>query len=284
MEKIRIVDLSEYACLFEAVLAFVRIYEDVCCRLYSVILEKSEKVYALSDCENTVLGVFSLGKGGLVLPCLPNDSPELRQALRGFLRYNRVFCVSGKAEFVKMLTECIRSAGKQVLAESRDYEFLEAEEAACSADADEGNFAGFSFKNCVYADGESLFPLQLAYISEEVVPAGFKISRASERYSLDRALKKGNVYALRDCGGNFVCKLHVNAVSENFALIGGVYTLPSQRKKGLAKYLLSRVIDSYRIKNKGLVLFAGKSNAAALALYKSCGFKPISSYTITYWK
>ncbi|MBQ6029538.1 MAG: GNAT family N-acetyltransferase, partial [Treponema sp.] len=63
-----------------------------------------------------------------------------------------------------------------------------------------------------------------------------------------------------------------------------VYTIPSERKKCRASFLVKQIIarsQAHGINN--FCLYAKQENAAALALYKSLGFVPRGEYLLVYY-
>ena len=67
-------------------------------------------------------------------------------------------------------------------------------------------------------------------------------------------------------------------------MLGGVYTIPSERKKGRAALLVRQIIarsQAHDVNN--FCLYAKQENAAALALYKSLGFTPSGEYLLIYY-
>lgn len=74
-----------------------------------------------------------------------------------------------------------------------------------------------------------------------------------------------------------------NAKFEDWAQIGGVYTLPQARGQGLAKQLMQQImLDSKNIhKVKTLVLFTDVTNYIAQKVYQALGFTPIGYFGLT---
>jgi GNAT superfamily N-acetyltransferase len=133
------------------------------------------------------------------------------------------------------------------------------------------------------ADYERLLPLELGYQREEVVPASFDISDAALAAAFKHELGQGLTFALCD-GDRPIAKARVSACGLRHCMLGGVYTIPSERKKGRAAFLVSQIIkrsQAHGISN--FCLYAKQENAAALALYKSLGFTPRGEYLLVYY-
>ena len=171
------------------------------------------------------------------------------------------------------------------------------------------------------ADYERLLPLELGYQREEVVPASFDISDAALAAAFKHELGQGLTFALYD-GDRPIAKARVSAFGLRHCMLGGVYTIPSERKKGRAAFLVRQIIslfesgldgqrqnaggqncsqglkagggsiDSGKTGSFGIAsdsdkpsfcLYAKQENAAALALYKSLGFTPRGEYLLVYY-
>lgn len=133
------------------------------------------------------------------------------------------------------------------------------------------------------ADYESLLPLELGYQREEVVPKSFDISDAALAAAFKHELEQGLTFALFD-GGRPIAKARLAASGQRYCMLGGVYTIPSERKKGRAAFLVSQIIarsQTHGVNN--FCLYAKQENAAALALYKSLGFTPRGEYMLVYY-
>ncbi|MBO4320813.1 MAG: GNAT family N-acetyltransferase [Treponema sp.] len=270
--------LNKYFGLAKKALAFVFPYENICCRLYEMIEQNPQDVCAIIDSSGNIHGVFSYTRGQLVLPCLPYDDEKIRLTLQSFFYNNKVFCLSGKSEFCDIITKAIDAAATQSITEKRLYLFLE-----CGKPLELKEIPGIKYIKCNKRNSNALFPVQLEYIKEEVLPENMELKPAVERLALDRLLKKEDVRALVTDDGKIYAKAQINAKSPHFELVGGVYTVPDQRGKGLASYLMSCIEKEIYSRGKSTVLFANKDNTAALALYRSLGFEYVCGYTISYF-
>ena len=168
-----------------------------------------------------------------------------------------------------------------------------------------GTAGGLRVIQATAADYESLLPLELGYQREEVVPKSFDISDAALSAAFKRELEDGLTFALYD-GDRPIAKARVSARGTRHCMLGGVFTIPSERKKGRAAFLVRQIIallesglDGQRqIAGGGsnafgcprdfgspnaFCLYAKQENAAALALYKSLGFTPRGEYLLVYY-
>jgi predicted GNAT family acetyltransferase len=72
----------------------------------------------------------------------------------------------------------------------------------------------------------------------------------------------------------------LNATYGSMGQVGGVYTRPADRRKGLARAVMQLLIEDSRTRLgfEKLILFTGEDNAAARRLYESMGFEPAGAF------
>ena len=181
----------------------------------------------------------------------------------------------------------IGSLSNCALASAGNHDQVRANSGIESHAQDAGGGSGFAkdlrVVQATAADYESLLPLELGYQREEVVPKSFDISDAALAAAFKHELGQGLTFALFD-GGRPIAKARLAANGQHYCMIGGVYTVPQERKKGRAAFLVSQIIarsQAHGINN--FCLYAKQENAAALALYKSLGFTPRGEYLLVYY-
>lgn len=135
---------------------------------------------------------------------------------------------------------------------------------------------------CTQNELENLFPLEKKYFAEEVLPRGKKIADAEIALNLRQILKNQLCFALVS-DGEIVSKANTNAIGQNYAQLGGVYTLPQYRKNGYARQTVSALCRRIFNAQKNVALFVKEENAAANALYQSLDFRPAGQYSIAYF-
>ncbi len=72
----------------------------------------------------------------------------------------------------------------------------------------------------------------------------------------------------------------INATYGSLGQIGGVYTRPAERRKGLSRAVMQLLIEDCRrrLHFEKLVLFTGEDNSSARKLYESLGFEPAGGF------
>ena len=131
-------------------------------------------------------------------------------------------------------------------------------------------------------DAEALFPLQKEYELEEVVIDPSHFSDAQCMKLLKHALRDELVY-VAELNGVPVAKAATNARGYKVDQIGGVYTVPEKRSKGLGARVVAELLETVFIDKSEACLFVKKKNRPALALYDRLGFAPVTDYIISYY-
>jgi len=132
------------------------------------------------------------------------------------------------------------------------------------------------------ADAERLFQIQKDYELEEVVIDPNHFNDAQCLRLLQHTLKEEVVYVV-EMDGRPVAKAATNARGYGIDQIGGVYTVPSLRGKGLARLAVATLLAEVFQEKQAACLFVKKRNRPAIALYDRLGFEPVSDYVISYY-
>jgi ribosomal protein S18 acetylase RimI-like enzyme len=87
--------------------------------------------------------------------------------------------------------------------------------------------------------------------------------------------------AFDDCY-NLASIAALNATYGSMGQVGGVYTRPADRKKGLARAVMRLLIEDCRkrLRFEKLILFTGEDNTAARKLYESLGFQVAGAFGV----
>ena len=262
----------------------------------------------------TLAGVIALRKKRSLFFCLPfakyksaSDKKvcnEAQRPLADFFESNEPFCVNGEAAGALYIKNILRhkktpmqssvvnkyylmaSDGEALQAQDAGGNFLQAQEGAaqnCEVFNALNAGGGLRVMQATAVDCDRLLPLELGYQREEVVPQSFDISDAALAAAFKHELGQGLTFALYD-GDRPIAKARIAASGQRYCMIGGVYTIPQERKKGRAAFLVSQIIKRSQTGGIcGFSLYAKQENAAALALYKKLGFTPRGEYLLVYY-
>lgn len=331
----------------EEALLFLQPYESECVNLASEILRGSTDCWRViyndeASQTKTLAGLFALRKKRSLFFCLPfakyksafdkKVCSEAQRPLMEFFESREPFCINGEAAGAIFLRNILKNKKSPMRASVTNKYFLmvsgqaransgieslsqdsgeENQEASQNKKAFHAQDAGGGLRvvQATAADYERLLPLELGYQREEVVPKSFDISDAALAAAFKHELGQGLTFALCD-GGRPIAKARVSACGLRHCMLGGVYTIPSERKKGRASFLVRQIIalfesglDGQRQTAGGqncsqglnagggsidsdkpsFCLYVKQENAAALALYKSLGFTSRGEYLLVYY-
>ena len=143
--------------------------------------------------------------------------------------------------------------------------------------------AALSIERATENDLIELFPLQLDYENTEVAYEGRPINPAVCKLSLCARLTTEYIYKV-SADGHIVAKAGTNAQGFHWFQIGGVYTLPAYRNKGLAAAAVAHLINTHSAEAHGFALFVKTANTAALRVYEKLGFEQCGLFRMSYWK
>lgn len=141
----------------------------------------------------------------------------------------------------------------------------------------------FCIRRATAADLEGLLPLQEAYEREEVLTPIHVFNPSACRASLARCLERQVVYVAED-RGVIVGKAATNARGFASDQVGGVYTLPARRGRGVARALISAMLADSDRAGRGSSLFVKPDNASARGLYLGLGYEDIDDYRADYFE
>jgi ribosomal protein S18 acetylase RimI-like enzyme len=144
-------------------------------------------------------------------------------------------------------------------------------------------YPGLVLRRAELADLEALLPLQEAYEREEVLTSVHSFNPAACRASLASTLDRQLVF-LAEEGGVVVGKAGTNARGFRVDQVGGVYTLPERRGRGLARALMSALAACVEAEGRSMSLFVKPANAPARALYRGLGFEDIGDFRADYFE
>lgn len=298
-----------------AALDFIAPFENECVNLAHEILHGAKNCYAVKNesIENSqiaprnsiekIVGVFCYRNRRTIFHCLPFTKyktaldkilcQETQGAFYEFFADEKPFCINGEATGSLFLKNIFRNKKNSAHAKIVNEYFLMqknlAQEKNASADlpaqspempqSSENEFRIFQAAPC---DEEKLFPLERAYQFEEVIPPNFNVSEKLLRDSFRLNLQSQRIFALQIEGAP-VAKAAITACGKNYALLGGVYTLPEFRRKGFATILIRHILRVLAAENKCASLYARKNKIAAVELYKSLDFESVAEYRLIYF-
>jgi hypothetical protein len=131
-------------------------------------------------------------------------------------------------------------------------------------------------------DLKALLPLQAAYEEEEVIVDGRDVNSSVVYHNMRSALEHHLTY-IAEREGVPIAKASTNARGLTYDQIGGVYTVPRERNKGIAGELMRYLLADIRAQGKNATLFVKQHNDAAQAMYERLGFEHRNEFAISYY-
>lgn len=144
-------------------------------------------------------------------------------------------------------------------------------------------YPGLGIRRAVLGDLDALMPLQEAYEREEVLTSIHEFNRSACRASLARALER-QLLLVAEEGGVIVGKAATNARGFGVDQVGGVYTVPERRGRGVARALVSELLALIGEEGRRASLFVKTANAPARNLYLGLGFEEGGEYLARYYE
>ena len=120
--------------------------------------------------------------------------------------------------------------------------------------------------------------LNSAYFSELKLP--LRATLEQRRTDFMVRVRSGLWWGAFDDGFELVSIAALNATYGSLGQVGGVYTRPDRRKRGLARAVMRLLIEDSRrrLGFRKLVLFTGEENFGARTLYESVGFEAAGAF------
>lgn len=287
----------EYRCIDLAEQLRLCLYPD-----YAPRYKKAAAVYACPQrqtCpqpQKIYCGVLLFSTYGLLFHCIDTDIPEETVLAFGrfFLSedfpYKELHAVAGIREHTLLFERVMSEAAHIRLDAAVDYYLMR-----CAKPCTDTFFqtaesklnttlnAALSIERATENDLIELFPLQLDYENTEVAYEGRPINPAVCKLSLRARLTTEYIYKV-SADGHIVAKAGTNAQGFHWFQIGGVYTLPAYRNKGLAAAAIAHLINTHSAEAHGFALFVKTANTAALRVYEKLGFEQCGLFRMSYWK
>ncbi len=132
-------------------------------------------------------------------------------------------------------------------------------------------------------DVQALFPLQKDYELEEVVISPDHFHDRTCFLNLKRLLRT-QLVLIAEIDGKAVAKAGTNARGFQVDQIGGVYTIKSERRRGIGFWVMQALLSRLFQTKKMAALFVKQNNFPALGLYRKLGFTISDSYRIGYFQ
>ncbi len=248
--------------------------------------------YSEENQQGEVLGVMLTSRRGVVLHCFFEKISEELEAMicDYFLNTMHPTSIMGDLENSEIIEKIIFNALSKKAIHNDDYKLM----SLSQEDKSEILNRHFYQTACMnlntnlktlippLSDVDKLLGIELDYQREEVLINDRKIDENFFRALLEKYIRRSCLYTIK-MSDKYLAKATISAVGVNCLQIGGVYTVPRHRNKGLGAALLQALIGDSRNNNKTFVLFVKSKNMPARNMYKKLGFKNYCDFRITYF-
>jgi len=269
----------------DEVLSFLKVREWTCVSFTSRILNHELGTHRIlvdrsDDGARKITGAVLLTNQGLVIPVLDSSGgPHFRSELLPLISSytHGVHSVMGVERQVEAIDRLLGGGATEKI----EYHLMTREH--FNIPKPPPALGEVTIRKATSSDLKALFPLQREYEKEEVLLNPARFNATASLLSLQRNLRKEIVY-LAEREGEPVAKAGTNARGINYFQIGGVYTVPDLRGRGLGQKVMRALMWDIAQREKHLCLFVKKGNAAAIKLYSNVGFTIRDSFAINYYR
>ncbi len=218
------------------------------------------------------------GPGGFFYPAgvAPNvpRAGQLRSLIGSFVR---LYAIMGQSNDVAAIARSF--AGRPSI--SVDYFLLS--HPPCSVEPNSPPHPEISVRVPGSDEWRQLLPLHMAYEAEEVLLPGRTSTISASKATLTESLRK-HVVLVAYYRGQAIARVATNARGYRTDQIGGVYTDPAWRGRGLARWLMTHLMRRLSEEGRGTSLFVKRNNVAAVKLYEALNFSFESDFRISYYR
>jgi GrpB-like predicted nucleotidyltransferase (UPF0157 family)/predicted GNAT family acetyltransferase len=267
-------------------IAFLRKHEDFSLFLLGNLEAHGHKLTSAPNSGNLkllrrggkIVAVFCLTRrGNLVVQSEMSDRPLMEKIITACQEEElSILGLLGQWDFCRSLWNLFREKAIILHDTFIEKESLYAVELSKQALSDEPNV-----RILLAGDYPQWKPLHIEYLKEEGFPNDLSKEQTRALFLEKVAGKISWGYFLEQ---RLVAMAELNAKAMDLGQVGGVYTTPTQRKKGFAQAVMRQVMTDARNVHqiRKLIIFTGENNLPARKLYESLGVHPTGSYALMF--
>jgi len=241
---------------------------------------KEHRVIVRVGSAGRIDGAILQGRSGLHYPVLSESSCQVDRTGMDLLRKGtrRVYSVMGRTKDVKALETSLSRQPAQAV----EYHLM-AQDSPPPEIPIPRLPTDLTIVRSRIADARALAGIQQLYEVEEVLLPGSVFDAAASLQHLKAALRS-QIVIHGSVAGTPVAKAGTNARGLFFDQIGGVFTDPAIRSRGIGTTLMLRLLCLVAADEKAATLFVRHDNAAALKMYTNLGFRVVDGFRISYYR
>lgn len=235
---------------------------------------RSGQYKCIMDCDE-VVGVFCLTRTGMIL-AQSNRRVDITHIILNECEKEQPICAfNGAWEVIEPVYSTYKSKHKNYSDGFFSKEIL------FKLDLNDSNRIEGAGRFLNEKDFEEWNFLNLDYLAGEKLAVDG--STEQRRASFFEKVKQKHWWGLNE-NNRLVSIAGFNACFQDVGQLGGIYTPPEMRGRGLARKCVEKLIyDSIHVHNLSrLILFTGNDNIAAQRLYRSVGFTEIGNYALIF--
>lgn len=242
---------------------------------------KDMKMFLLDE---RIIGIASVNTHNFFIYCFNFCNEELFKLIASSFDFNSIYAIMGEAGFqtqlLIFLSKTLNIAVKTVV----PYILMTRPKNKLTLLPPPLLTDNVKIIKASCKDANNLLDLQIGYESEEVCQGKSEFPRCISLMNLEHILKNEITYFAK-VGNLCVSKANTNAQGINYTQIGGVYTLPECRGKGIASCVVNSLIEYiHKKEDKSVNLFVKTNNAKAIEMYKKLSLKEKGKFLISYFR
>ena len=233
--------------------------------------------------DEKIIGVACVNNHNFFIYCFSFLSQDICKLVTSTFNFNSIYAIMGEANFQKHLVDFL---SKTLNIETKTIIPYILMTQSKSETIINNHFLMNEIKivRGGAEDTNSLLELQVEYEKEEVCQGMSELPKSISLMNLEHILKNEIIYFAR-VGNLCVSKANTNARGINYAQLGGIYTLPEYRGRGIASAVVNRLIEHInKDEGKNVSLFVKNHNKIAIEMYKRLGLKEIGEFAISYFR
>jgi len=229
--------------------------------------------------EHEPQGAVFRTNAGLILPlfheALPEEKLDLDDLRIHLERVKNLYCILGMRRDV----DCCATAQPSTINVRRYYYLMRRLKETVLPEPP--NIPDLKIRRLTPHHAAKTFPLEEAYQKEEVLVHPGQFNSTAHYLHFTRLIRRNRIY-FAELDGRPVAKAGTNALGWNYCQIGGVYTAPEYRGRGISRALMITLLRWIYDRDQSAVLFVDTANTAACTLYKHLDFCYEGEYEIAY--
>ncbi len=248
----------------------------------AALKKQSIQVARRKDDSGGIGAVLYASPYGLVIPVFDAEQENMAAALTPPVprelhrRWSRLHSVMGLKSHVLHVEKHLPRAPTV----SIDYHLMEREPEADTMQP--AAIPGLLIRRAYPDDADLLYPLQEAYEKEEVLVRPDRFDPLSCLLHLQESLRNQLVY-LAEIEGQAVSKAATNARGIRYDQLGGIFTRPEFRNRGIGERILREMLSRLSAEERKTTLFVKQDNESAIALYRKLRFSIREEFRISYF-